>query len=474
MHYLFARDSSQCTAAPRAMQRRSTRGMAGGGSEAHTSSVIRPQRQRGSRIVLTCVGSLGDLHPYLAVAGELARRGHYPVVATLPVHRERVESSGLIFHPIRAATTDAPNPELMRRVFNGRKGVEFIVRELILPALRTAYNDTCLAAAGADLLIAHPLTFATRLVAETRDIPWISTQLAPCGVISALDPPTFPGLGWLHRLHAPAAVWRGVWKVAERGTRSWVLPYDDLRVQLGVRDLGNPLFSGGHSPIRELAWFSPHFGHPQPDWPKQTIATGFPYFTQPATPPDLQLDEWLGAGAPPIVFTLGSSAVMDPGSFFVESAKAALRLGRRALLLGADAEAMPPKLLTPAVFIRRYAPYAGVFAKAAVVVHQGGIGTTAEALRAGHPALIVPYGADQPDNAARAKRLGVARVISRGQYRSLRVARELRKLLERKTYAERARAMGAAIRAEDGLAAACDVIEEVLQNSLSRVLTAAL
>lgn len=428
--------------------------------------------------MLTCVGSLGDLFPYIALATELAKRGHRPVLATVPVHRERVEAAGLNFFPIRAATFTDPSPQLVRQVFNGRKGIEFIVRELILPALRTAYDDTAAAAEGADLLIAHPLTFATRLVAETRDLPWISTQLAPCGVLSASDPPLFPGLGWLHRLHPPAAVWRGLWTLADRATRPWLAPYHALRVQLGLPDFGNPLFAGGHAPLRELALFSPLFGVPQADWPAQTVATGFPFPEQPESG-DPALEAWLDAGTPPVVFTLGSSAVMDPGSFFRESARAARRLGRRALLLGATPAKVPPPAWrsvagtqprTPAVqadgnsFVCRYTPYAQIFARAAAIVHQGGIGTTSEALRAGRPMLIVPFGADQPDNAARAARLGVARVLSRRQYRAGRVARDLRSLLEKEIYSLRAAALGRAIASETGTVRACEEIELVLKS----------
>ena len=428
--------------------------------------------------MLTCVGSLGDLFPYIALAGELKRRGHRPVIGTVSVHRERVEAAGIAFHPVRAATFTDPTPELVRRVFDGRKGIEFIVRELILPALRTAYDDTAAAVEGADLIIGHPLTFAARLVAETRDLPWISTQLAPCGVLSAEDPPLFPGLGWLYRLHPPAAVWRALWNAADRGTRRWLKPYNTLRIQLGLRDFGNPLFSGGHAPLRELALFSPHFGQPQTDWPAQTVATGFPFLEQPAVE-NQALETWLATGPPPIVFTLGSSAVIDPGSFFRTSARAAGRLRRRALLLGATpANAEPsawrpiagPQPPTPALqgdnntFVCRYVPYADVFPRAAAIVHQGGIGTTSEALRAGRPTLIVPFGADQPDNAARAARLGVARVLTRRQYRVANVTHELRHLLDETSYAERARDLGEAIAKERGLERACEVIQDVLNG----------
>ena len=433
----------------------------------------------GAKIVLTCVGSLGDLFPYIALAGELQRRGHRPAVATVPVHRERVEAAGIAFHPIRAATFTDPTPELVRRVFDGRKGVEYIVRELILPSLRTAYEDTAAAAVGADLLVAHPLTFATRLVAETRDLPWISTQLAPCGVLSGEDPPLLPGLGWLYRLCPPAALWRALWRLSDRVTRTWLRPYDTLRVQLGLPNFGNPLFGAGHAPLRELALFSPRFAPPQTDWPEQTVATGFPFLEQPPVV-DHALEAWLAEGPPPIVFTLGSSAVIDPGNFFRTGARAAERLRRRALLLGATpANGEPPawrpvagaQPSTPSlsgqgdVFVCRYAPYAGIFPRAAAIVHQGGIGTTSEALRAGRPMLVVPFGADQPDNAARAARLGVARVLTRRQYRVAGATDALKALLEEDSYQDHAESLGEAIARETGLQRACEVIEDVLAGS---------
>ena len=429
---------------------------------------VSPQRPR--RIVLTAVGSLGDLHPYLALAQELSRRGHRPLVATLPAFRERVEAAGLEFHPIRVTTMEEPGPELMRRVFNGGKGIEYILRDLILPALRTAYDDTCVAARHADLLITHPLTFATRLVAETRRLPWVSTQLAPLGLLSATDRPVLPGFGLFRTLRPAAPVYRAIYRLADRQTRLWMQPYDRLRAQLGLPDGGNVLFAEAHSRLLNLALFSSLLGPPQPDWPPGTVATGFPFFDQ-SLAPDPALEDFLSAGPAPIVFTLGSSAVMDPGDFFRVSAEAARNLGRRALLLGAilppqrGVSPMPPvpsRPLSDDVFAAGYGSYARLFPRAAAIVHQGGVGTTAEALRASRPMLVVPYGADQPDNAARVVRLGVGRTLTRGQYQRARVTLALRQLLEGRQYARRAEELGAAIRAERGAAVACDAIEAVL------------
>ena len=157
------------------------------------------------RIAITTFGSLGDLHPYLAIGQELARRGHHVVVITLPMFRERVEAAGLSFAPLHGATTETPSPELMRRVLLRPDGVKYIIRELLMPVIRRAYADTLAAADGAEILVSHPLTLATSLVAEATGTPWVSTQLAPLSFSSAYDPPVLPGLGVIAGWHLPPA-----------------------------------------------------------------------------------------------------------------------------------------------------------------------------------------------------------------------------------------------------------------------------
>src|SRR5512137_1113311 len=120
-----------------------------------------------ARIVLTTLGSLGDLHPFLAIARGLRARGHCAVVATSPHYRDRVLALGLDFHPLRPDLPDfAADPRLVTRAMDLRRGTELIIRDWVLPALRESYADALAAAAGADLLVSHPLTFVTAIVAE--------------------------------------------------------------------------------------------------------------------------------------------------------------------------------------------------------------------------------------------------------------------------------------------------------------------
>ena len=210
-----------------------------------------------------------------------------------------------------------------------------------------------------------------------------------------------------------------------------------------------------------LALFSPILAKPQPDWPKQTVQPGFVFFDRETTQDDSfpELTAFLAAGDAPIVFTLGSTAVNNPGDFYEVSAEAAKQLGRRAVLVGVNGAS---GLSSPRVLALPYAPYSQVFQHAAVIVHQGGSGTTGQALRAGRPMLFVPYGWDQPDNGARVERLGAGLCLSRSAYSAKTAAAKLERLLGDSRFVSRATEIKLRMRQEEGLTLACDAIESVM------------
>lgn len=426
----------------------------------------------GKRIVLTTYGSLGDLHPYLALALGLQARGHDPVVATSAVYRERVEGRGVRFLPVRP---DLPDPEaapdLVPRLMDLRKGTERIVREQVMPSLRASYDDLLAASEGADLLVSHPLTYAAPLLAETTGIGWVSSMLAPIGFFSALDPPVVPNAAYLSR---PSLLGPAFWRVAFWGGRwsvyRWTATWRGLRRALGLPPGRDPIFGGGNAPGLVLALFSGALATKQADWPPQTLVTGFPFLDPDGgarLPP--ALDRFLGEGPAPVVFTLGSAAVLDAGAFYRYSLEAAARLGRRAvLLIGSDHRNRPRTLPDHAIAVE-YAPFPALFPRAAAIVHQGGVGTTGWAMRAGRPMLVVPYAHDQPDNAARVARAGIGRVVGRNRYTPSRAAAELGRLLDDPAFARRADEIGRRVRAEEGVRVACDAIEAALRAVPSAV-----
>jgi rhamnosyltransferase subunit B len=257
-------------------------------------------------------------------------------------------------------------------------------------------------------------------------------------------------------------------RVARFVTRNWPEPIYALRRELGLPPGPNPIFDAKHSPWLVLALFSRALGQEQKDWPPHTLITGFCYYDSDAGNAALpaELEAFLQAGEPPVVFTLGSAAVLAAGKFYEHSAKAAMRMGKRAVLLIGDDERNRPTVSLPeSICVTKYAPYTALFPRVSMAVHQGGVGTVAQCLRAGKPMLIMPYSHDQPDNARRMKRLGVARVIQRGNYAPHRVADTVSAMLDDHSYAERAKSVAEQVNSEPGVKAACDALEKLYQET---------
>jgi len=424
-------------------------------------------RRTGRRIVLTTFGSLGDLHPYIAVAVGLQARGHEVIIATTRHYRERIEARGIGFHAVRPDGPDLDDDcEMMRRIMDQRAGAEYVIRQVLMPAVRESYEDLLAAAHGADLLVSHVLTYAARLVAEKHGIPWACGFLQPLGFFSVYDPPVLPQIPFLSRLRLLGpAFHRPLFRLAKRSCRSWAEPWHRLRAAIKLPPTSdNPLFEGLYSPSLVLAMFSQHFAGRQPDWPPQTVVSGFPFPDEgDLSGMSPELARFLDAGPPPIVFTLGSSAIADPGPFFEHSAAAAKLLSRRAVLIVGNNTGHQPASLPVGVVACAYAPFSELFPRAAAIVHAGGIGTTGLAMRSGRPMLVMPCAHDQFDNAARVTRIGIARTISRRRYIPTGVAAELRQLLDSPGYSKRASVIGEKVRREDGVQAACDALEELLR-----------
>jgi rhamnosyltransferase subunit B len=423
------------------------------------------QGRTGKRIVLATYGSPGDLYPFLAVGAELRDRGHVPVVATSERYRETVLAAGLGFASVRPdRISGQQDPDFLDRIWRDRRAPKRVFGEMFLPALRQSLEDLLGVVDGADMVVSHTLTPAAALAAETSRVPWVSAVMRPMGYLSAHEPPVV-GPSWV------AAVLRAVGAsgaapllaVVRALTAEWMGEWHELRVELGLAQVDrHPLWEGQHAPRRSLGLFPRILGEPQLDWPPQARVTGFPFFRPLDRALDPIIEQFLANGEPPLVFTLGTTAVNDPGAFFDESVKAARRLRRRALLLTGQSGPESTAGATGDVLAIPYAPHDLVFPRALAVVHQGGIGTLAEGLLAGRAMLIMPYGHDQFDNAWRAERLGAARRLSRRRYRADRVSRALSALLEDAMVAAAARNAGESVSQERGAERAAELIEAAL------------
>jgi rhamnosyltransferase subunit B len=365
------------------------------------------------RFLFVALGSLGDLHPFIAVGLALQGQGHHVGFCTFTDYHTRLEHLGFHVYGLRTGHLSVDNPDLLAYVMDAKQGGQRLLSEFIYPHIQEQYDDVTAAVTvfQPSLLIAGELAFATRLVSEKTGIPWVSAVLQPLAMYSLADPSVLPVLppipGWLSWVNPL------VMAAANYTSNQWAKPYHHFRQQLGLAAIGNPAMSAKFSPYGVMVMVDPVFARPQPDWPKHAVQTGFAFYDGEPSPVESDLMTFCQNGSPPIVVTLGSAAVYAAQDFYAQAARAIDALGQRGvLLLGHNPV---PADLPAHIKAVEYVRHSALFPFASLVIHQGGIGTTAQTLRAGVPSLVVPFSHDQPDNAHRLKRLGVGQVLNRSQ-----------------------------------------------------------
>lgn len=417
-----------------------------------------------SRVLLAAVGSLGDLHPMLAVGRALQAAGHQAVIATSPDYAPQVAQAGLALAGVRPAFAQmGERSRVARRLFHPLHGPRRLLTEVVLPWLPQSHQDLTAAARDCDLLVSHPLSFAVPMVAHQQDKPWLSTVLAPASFLSRHDPPRLAGVNLLQqaRERGPLAQ-RMTWALLRQTLRWWERPLHRYRRQLQLPALREPMLLGGQfSPQGTLALFDALLAAPQPDWPAHTQVCGAPLHDggEAQQPLPAAVQRFLDEGEAPLVFALGSSAVWFAQRYWPQVIAAVQQLGRRALLLTGG---QPLPTLPAGVMAVDYLPYSQVFSRAAVVVHQCGIGTLSQALRAGRPQLLTPVAFDQPDNAQRAARLGVGRVLPFARVTASRLVPALDALLQDTEAARAAATVARGLTGPCGAQQAARVIESML------------
>ncbi len=409
------------------------------------------------RIIMLPVGSAGDVHPHVAIGLELERRGHDVAVLTSAWFEPLLSRVGLPLIPVGTVNDyhrALEHPDLWR-AHRALGVIGEAIRRHVPEAARVLRE---LAGGEPPLLVAHGLAFGARVVHEALGLPLVTLHLQPAGFVSAHE--TAVPHVWLRSINRwPPPVKRLLVAAGDRLTDRALTPVvNDLCAEFGLPPVRNVVREWWHSPRRVIGLFPDWYAAMQPDWPPQTRLTGFPlYDGGDATPLPPELDAWLDAGDPPVIFAPGT-ANRQARRFFRAGADACRRLGRRGLLLSRFAEQIPEPL-PPGVRHAGYAPFGNLLPRAAAIAHHGGIGTAAQALRAGCPQLVMPMAFDQPDNAVRLARLGVARYLRPAAFTGRAAARELDALLGSADTRRACRAVAQRFRGTDPVAQTCDLIE---------------
>ena len=361
------------------------------------------------RFLVSAIGSAGDVHPFIAIAQALRARGHDVLMLASPPFEDRIRRAGIAFAPFGSAD-DYELILLRPELWDPRQGARLIIDEMLL-RLPVAYATTA-AQVGDEptVLVGSTLSWGMRLVQEKTGLPGATVHLSPLCLLSATRPPVLPGIGdfgWM-----PAWILRLLQAAAERLVLDRMIAprLNAFRGDLALPPVHRVWTRWMHSPDLVIGAWPDWFAPAQSDWPPSTTTSGFPLFTEETGTTDFTLDAFIAAGSPPIGITPGS-AMAHGERFFAAALAACAALGRRALLVTPYRDQLPATLPAWAHHVA-YAPFAALLPRLAALVHHGGIGTSAQALTAGIPQLVVPFAHDQFDNAARLARLGVSRTLA--------------------------------------------------------------
>jgi UDP:flavonoid glycosyltransferase YjiC (YdhE family) len=414
-------------------------------------------------VLLVPLGSHGDVHPFVGIGIRLRERGHRVRVIVNPHFESLVRGANLELVPI---STDAEyrrmagNPAMWRRLSGPPLAIRALA-ELLRPTYEAIRENNV---PGRTVVAASSLAFGARIAQDHLGIPTATVHLQPLDFRSFIDPPKFPGM-WTGR-GAPRWLMRAQFAFADRFILDRLAgpPVNALRTELGLPPARGILRDWWNSPQRVIGLFPGWFAAPQADWPPQTRLTGFPlYDERGVTTLDPALLRFLdeGQAEPPIAFTFGS-AMWHARELLETSAQACALLGRRGILLTRHSEQVPAEL-PPGVIHVGFAPFSELLPRCAAIVHHGGIGTSSQGLAAGVPHLVMPHAYDQPDNAARLVRLGVAHKLEPRQFHAKRVARELEDLLSSSAVAARCREVAGRFVGVDSIGSTCDWIERLAE-----------
>lgn len=416
------------------------------------------------RLLLCPLGSHGDVHPYLALGKALKARGHEPVVCTNPYFEGLVREAGLEFRPLgerfelskAAQTPGAMSPFL---------GPIKLMQKLILPEVERGIGqmESHVRELKPDVCVLHPIALGGPIVCERMGLPWVGVALAPVCWFNGNDAVAY---GPMDPVRPAKWIVRANLIGGRIVTRYFFdRPLNRIRAKLGmrpVRDQFRTLNTGG---VVNLGMWSPEYRPRLDGDPATGRIVGFPWFDRVGAAEDYWgqierfLDEGKGPEDMPLVFTMGTAAVHVAGKYFEVAAQTAHTMGRRAILLCGKPE-YAPVTLPKGVVAFPYAPFSKVFPRGLVNVHHCGIGTTAQALRAGRPMLCVPMAHDQFDNAARCERLGVALSVQHRKVAVDKMYNALTRIVGDPSFAQNAARIAEAMKGEDGAAKTVEVLEE--------------
>ncbi|MCV0393839.1 MAG: glycosyltransferase [Rhizobiaceae bacterium] len=406
------------------------------------------------RISIHTLGTRGDVQPYLALARRLAARGHDVRLAAPEQFAQWIASRGVAVDPLPGEFLALIDSREGKQAIAGSDG--FTAGLKLLPKVRPLMSGLLDAEAEAmrafapDMVIHHPKTLAAPHLAEAMGIPRILASPLP-GFTPTVEFPSpllpFRSLGPFNRASHGLAI-HATNLLFGRTIRAF-------RAALGLPVRDTPPLAG------TIYAYSEHVLPKPDDWGDDVLVSGYWFLDEGEdyTPP-ADLEAFLAAGDPPVYVGFGSMPGLDPVEIR-DVFLAGIALADRRAILSTGGGALAGGRSTDDVFFLDAAPHDWLFPRVGAVIHHGGAGTTAAALRAGRPNAICPFFGDQPFWARRVEDLGVGPPpLDRRKLTGERIAGAIR-VMEGAGMLARATDLGERIRGEQGVARAVAFIEDI-------------
>lgn len=416
------------------------------------------------RVHLVALGTYGDVLPLIAIGVELKRRGHDVGLAASTPFGPFAIRAGLDFHAL-GTPADYEGFVAEPDLWHPMRGITAVFRFASAMIEPTYDWLASVARPGESIVVGSTISLGTRLAQDKLGLPLVTVHVMPFVMESRVAPPRLPGLPLPSFFTPRLKAWFG------RGADMVVIGPTTLPTLHAVQA------KLGLKPTRRVRWwwnlatkvvvmFPDWYAPAQPDWPLNAVQVGFPIADRlgdaQELPPDLAA--FLDEGEPPLVFSYGSG-MRKSRAFFETAVQLCARMKRRGVLLAPE-QGQVPDTLPPGIIHARYAPLSRLLPRAAALVHHGGIGTVAQALKAGVPQLVVPVAFNHFDEVIRLERLGLGVALSRRRFTPGRAARALDALLADPKVAAACRAAKDRMDAEDGVADACDAIERTFAETV--------
>lgn len=415
---------------------------------------------------MLALGSRGDVQPYIALGLGLQAAGHEVCVATNVNYKSLVVSRGLSFFPIVGNPMTMLDGEVGGGLLNtGRDLIQFMrsFRQVIGPLVEQILDDLWRACQEADVIFYSLLGFASHYIAQELRIPAIAALLQPlsrtCYFPTILAPPQTSlggGINFLTHILVEQFFWQPLRPFFNKWSKKRNGPKAPFWGHFGQLYQQKAPFLYGYSPTVV----------PRPrDWGEGIHVTGYWFLDSGAQwVPPAELVDFLASGPPPLCVGFGSmkSSVLEERTEIVLSALARSR--QRGILLtgwgGFSNSDLPDS-----VFKIEAVPHDWLFPHVSAVIHHGGAGTTAAAMRAGIPSIILPFFFDQSFWAQRIAALGVGPPpIAQKRLSVETLTAAIQSVTNNQTMRQRAVALGQRIRAEDGVAEAVNAFHQHLPD----------